>query len=112
MVLLDFAYRKLNKVTFQDSYPLPLIEDIIDEIGQLPFISTIDLLKGYYQIPLTPCVKEVSAFVTPFGLYQYKVLSFGLSNAPATFQRMINFIIQDLEGTAAYMDDIVVVANT
>ncbi|KAK3889986.1 hypothetical protein Pcinc_006035 [Petrolisthes cinctipes] len=90
-------YRKVNQVTVQDSYPLPLIDDIIDEIGQSPFITTIDLLKGYYQIPLTPRAKKVSAFVTPFGLYQYKVLSFGLSNAPATFQRMINFIIQDLE---------------
>ncbi|KAK3878732.1 hypothetical protein Pcinc_016642 [Petrolisthes cinctipes] len=105
-------YRKVNQVTVQDSYPLPLIDDIIDEIGQSPFITTIDLLKGYYQIPLTPRAKKVSAFVTPFGLYQYKVLSFGLSNAPATFQRMINFIIQDLEGTAAYLDDLVVVANT
>ena len=105
-------YRKVNQVTVRDSFPLPRIDEIVDSIGRGKFISSIDLLKGYYQIRLTPRATKISAFVTPFGLFQYKVLSFGLCNAPATFQRMITGIVQDLEGTAAYLDDIVVVADT
>ncbi|KAK4328633.1 hypothetical protein Pmani_000942 [Petrolisthes manimaculis] len=69
-------------------------------------ITTIDLMKGYYQMPLMERAKEISAFITPFGLFQYKVLAFGLSNAPSTFQRVINYLIRGLGGTAAYLDDI------
>ena len=105
-------YRKVNQVTVKDSFPLPRINDIIDFIGCNHIISTVDLLKGYYQIPLTPRATKISSFVTPFGLFQYKVLSFGMCNAPATFQRMITGVVQGLEGTAAYLDDIVVVAKT
>ena len=105
-------YRKVNQVTVRDSFPLPRIDEIIDSVGRNKYISTVDLLKGYYQIGLTPRATQISAFVTPFGLFQYKVLSFGLCNAPATFQRMITAIVQELEGTAAYLDDIVVVADT
>lgn len=105
-------YRKVNQVTIKDSYPLPLIEDLLNTIGETKCITTIDLMKGYYQIPLTEKAKEISAFITPFGLFQYKVLPFGLTNAPSTFQRVINHVIRGLEGTAAYLDDIVVLAET
>lgn len=105
-------YRKVNQVTVSDSYPLPLIEDIIDSIGCAKFISTVDLLKGYYQVGLTDRAKIISAFITPFGLFQYLVMAFGFSNAPATFQRAINFLIQDLGGTFAYLDDLVVVSDS
>ena len=105
-------YRKVNQVTVRDSFPLPRIDEIIDTISQSSYITTIDLQRGYYQIKLTPRARIISAFVTPFGLFQYKVLSFGMCTAPATFQRMITGIVQDLEGTAAYLDDIVVVADT
>ena len=104
-------YRQVNKVTVPDSYPLPLIEDLIDSVGVAKWVTTIDLLKGYYQIPLSDEARVISAFITPFGLYQYTVMPFGLSNAPATFQRAINYVIQDLEGTAAYLDDLVVTSD-
>ncbi|XP_068249716.1 uncharacterized protein [Palaemon carinicauda] len=90
-------YRKINNVTIKDSYPLPLIDDLIDSVGQAKFVTKIDLLKGYYQVGLTEKAKLISAFITPFGLFQYEVMPFGLTNAPSTFQRLVNFIIQDLE---------------
>ena len=105
-------YRKLNKVTKPDSFPLPRVEDCIDQVGAARFVSKFDLLKGYYQVKLTPRAQEVSAFITPSGLFSYRVMSFGLRNAPATFQRLMNRVISGLEGCAVYLDDAVVVSNT
>ena len=73
-------------VTKPDSFPLLRIEDCIDSEEAAKFVTKLDLLKGYYQIPLTKQAQEVSAFVTPSGSYSYNVMSFGLRNAPATFQ--------------------------
>ena len=92
----DFC--KVNAVIKSDSYPIPRIEDCIDRIGVARFVSKLDLLKGYWQVPLTDRAKEISAFVTPDGFFQYKVMPFGMKNAPATFQRMINRIIAGLQG--------------
>ena len=105
-------YRKVNGVTVKDSYPLPLIDDLIDSVGKAKYLTKIDLLKGYYQIGLTERAKLISAFITPFGLFQYEVMAFGLTNAPSTFQRLINFIIQDLEGIYCYLDDILIIGQT
>ena len=101
-------YRKINNITIKDSYPLPLIDDLIDFVGQAKFVTKIDLLKGYYQVRLTERTKLISAFTTPFGLFQYEVMPFGLTNAPSTFQCLVNFIIQDLQGVYCYLDDILV----
>ena len=81
-------FRKLKEVTKADSYPLPWIEDCIDRVGKAKYIITLDLLKGYWQIPLTEQVKTLSAFVTPEGLYQYQVMPFGMGNASTTFLRL------------------------
>ncbi|XP_042875418.1 uncharacterized protein LOC122255445 [Penaeus japonicus] len=89
-------YRKVNAHTRSDSFPLPRIDDIIDALGDATYLSKIDLLKGYYQVPLTERAKTISAFVTPDGLYQYKVMPFGLRNAPCTFQRLIFDVIREL----------------
>ena len=78
-------YRKVNATTKSDSYPIPRVEDCIDRIGCAQYVSKIDLLKGYWQVPLTPKAKEISAFVMPEGFYQYKVMPFGMKNTPATF---------------------------
>ena len=101
-------FRKVNAVSKSDSFPLPRIEDCIDSIGQAQYVSKFDLLKGYWQVPLTRRAKEISAFVTPDGLYQYTVMPFGMRNAPATFQRMINRVISGLDGCRAYIDDVIV----
>ena len=88
-VRLCTDYRQLNSVTVKDSFPLPRIDDILDAIGSSKFLTQIDMLKGYYQIPLSDNAKQMSAFITPFGLFQYERLPFGMCNAPATFQRMV-----------------------
>ena len=105
-------YRKVNSVTKSDSYPIPRVEDCIDRIGCAKYVTKLDLLKGYWQVPMTTAAKEISAFVTPEGFYQYKVMPFGMKNAPATFQRMINEIIRDLDGCEAYIDDVVIFGST
>lgn len=105
-------YRKLNSVTKSDSFPLPRIEDCIDSVGSAEFVTKIDLLQGYYQVPLTSRAQEVCAFTTSSGLYSYKRMSFGLRNAPATFQRLMNLVISGLEGCAVYLDDVVVYSQT
>lgn len=105
-------YRKVNALTKPDSFPLPRIEDCIDQVGSAVHVSKFDLLKGYWQVPLTARAQEISAFVTPSGLFSYKVMSFGLRNAPATFQRLMNRVISGLEGCAVYLDDVVIYSDT
>ncbi|PIK46862.1 hypothetical protein BSL78_16279 [Apostichopus japonicus] len=105
-------YRKVNSVTRSDSYPIPRIDDCIDQIGQSKYVTKFDLLKGYWEIPLSEAAKRISAFVTPCGLYQYTVMPFGMKNAPATFQRFINTLVGDLQGCSVYIDDIVIYSQT
>lgn len=104
-------YRQVNARTRSDSFPLPRIDDIIDSVGNAMFLTKIDLLKGYYQVPLTDNAKSISAFVTSDGLYQYRVMPFGLRNAPCTFQRLITNVIDGLENVYGYLDDIITVSN-
>ena len=101
-------YRKVNSVTKTDTFPIPRINDCIDNIGQAKYVTKFDLLKGFWQIPLTNRAKEISAFVTPDGLYQYKVMPFGMKNSPATFQRLVNNLIFNLAGCKAYIDDAII----
>ena len=105
-------FRKINAISKSDSYPIPRVFDCIDRIGNARFVSKFDLLKGYWQVPLTKRAREVSAFVTPDGLYQYKVMPFGMKNAPATFQRMINNVIKGLDYCYAYIDDLIVCSDS
>lgn len=100
-------YRKVNAVTRTDVFPIPRIDDCIDKVGQAKFLTKIDLLKGYWCVPLTERAKSISAFATPSGLYQYEVLPFGMKNAPATFQRMMQSTISGLPHTGAYIDDLI-----
>ena len=67
-----------------------------------------DMLKGYWQIALTQRAREISGFLTPSGLYQYKVMPFKMKNAPATFQRMVNKLVRDIDGCEGYIDDVVI----
>ena len=104
-------FRKVNDKTKSDSFPIPRIADCIDQIGNEKFVSTFDMLKGYWQVPLTQRAREISAFVTPSGLYQYKVMPFGMKNAPATFQRMVNKLVRDIDGCEGYIDDVVIFSD-
>ena len=105
-------FRKLNSVTKTDTFPIPRIDDCIDKVGKAKHVTKIDLLKGFYQVPLTERAKELSAFVTPSGLYQYKVMAFGMKNSPATFQRLINSVTRGIDGCDAYIDDAIIYSDT
>ncbi|XP_068240411.1 uncharacterized protein [Palaemon carinicauda] len=107
-----FDYRKVNAVTESDCFPLPRVEDCINDVGAAKYISKFDLLKGYWQVPLTERAKEISAFVTSEGLYSCNVMPFGMKNASATFQRLMNQVIDKLEGVVVYIDDLVVYSNS
>ncbi|XP_063841016.1 uncharacterized protein LOC135089382 [Scylla paramamosain] len=99
-------YRKVNMVTKPDAYPIPRVDDCIDHVGSANFITKIDLLKGYWQVGLTERAKAISAFATMDGLYQYKVLPFGMKNSGSSFQRLMNRVLKGLKGCSVYIDDI------
>ena len=101
-------FRKVNAVTVPDSYPLPRMEDCVDNLGTAKFVSKLDLLKGYWQVPLTERASQISAFVTPDYFLQYTVMAFGMCNAPATFQRLVNSVLAGLSNCNAYLDDLIV----
>lgn len=92
-------FHKVNSVTKPDSYPL---------LQNCKF----DLLKRYWQVPLTPRAQEISAFVTPSGLFSYTFMGFGLHNAPATYQRLMNRVVNGLAGCAVYLDDVILHSDT
>ncbi|CAJ1087392.1 uncharacterized protein LOC118469438 [Xyrichtys novacula] len=104
--------RKVNSVTVKDSYPLPRMEDCVDTLGSAKYVSKLDLLKGYWQVPLTERASEISAFVTPDCFLQYTVMAFGMCNAPATFQRLVNTVLAGLPNCNAYLDDLIVYTVT
>lgn len=83
------------------------MEDCIERIGKSKFVTKLDLLKGYWQVPLTTRASEISAFATPDTFLQYKVLPFGLKNAPATFQRLMNKLLANVANCDAYLGDFV-----
>lgn len=108
-------YRKLNEVTKKDAYPLPQIGDTLDLISGARWFSTIDLQSGYWQIEMNPLDKTKTAFVTGLGgLWQFKVMPFGLCNAPATFERAMEVALEGLIGKIClvYLDDIIVFGKT
>jgi hypothetical protein len=92
-------YRRLNVVTKKDVYPLPRIEDTLNRMKNMEFYSSIDLASGYWQVEIEESDKEKTAFITTSGLYEFNVMPFGLSNAPATFQRLMDTVLTDMDGT-------------
>jgi hypothetical protein len=107
-------YRLLNKHTIRDRFPLPRVDDLLDKMHGKAWVSKMDLQAGYYQIRLAEADKEKTAFNTPSGQYQFKVLPMGLANAPATFQRVMNSAFADMLGKhlLIYMDDLLVMSKT
>ena len=106
-------FRKLNQESQMDAYPMPRVDDIIDRLGKAKYFSTLDLTKGYWQVPVAAGDRVKIAFSTPFGLYQFTVMPFGLQGAPATFQRLMDRVIRGLEDyTAAYLDDLIIFSET
>ena len=95
-------YSKVNYGTTTDTFPIPRIDDCIDNIGQAKYVTKFDLLKAFWQIPLTNREKEISAFATSDGVYQYKVMPFAMKNSPATFQHLVNSLIFNMAGCKVY----------
>ncbi|CAJ0964630.1 unnamed protein product [Ranitomeya imitator] len=102
-------YRKLNEVSKFDAYPMPRVDELIERLGPARYITTLDLTKGYWQIPMAQEAKEKTAFSTPDGCFQYVRMPFGLQGAPATFQRAMDRVLAPHKAyAAAYLDDIVI----
>ncbi|GFT18932.1 hypothetical protein TNCV_4725761 [Trichonephila clavipes] len=108
---LCIDYRKLNEVTVSDTYPLPRMDDLLQEAKHTAYISTIDLKSGYHQVNVNPADRDKTTFVCPFGTYRFKRLLFGLKNAPATFQRLMDIFRRGLP-VLAYLDDIIIMSPT
>ena len=89
-------YRQLNKVTKPDVYPLPRISDLLDQLGKAQFFSTLDLAAGYRQVQMHPDSQQKTAFTANHGLFEFHVMPFGLQNAPAVFQRLMQQILTGL----------------
>ena len=106
-------FRKLNSVTADDVYPIPRIEEIIDALAEAQYISTIDLTKGYYQIPVAKEDRCKTAFITPAGKFEFNRMPFGLKGAPATFQRAMDSLLMDCRLFAAsYIDDTIIFSKS
>ena len=106
-------FNKLNKVTPRDSYPLSIINEVLDTLAGAKVFSTLDLRSGYRQIEMFPPDMQKTAFTTQIGLYEWRVMPMELSNAPATFQRVIDLTITGLswESVLVYLDDIIIFGN-
>ncbi|GFT57827.1 retrovirus-related Pol polyprotein from transposon 297 [Trichonephila clavipes] len=102
-------YRRLNEITRAEFFPLPNMEEIVEKVSAAPYVTVMDLSKGYFQIPLTPRAQRYAAFATPFGTYIPKKMMFGLVCAPYYFCKLMAQVLEGLEQFALpYIDDIAI----
>jgi hypothetical protein len=111
---LCIDYRGLNKLTREDAYPLPRIDEILENLNGAKWFSTFDLASGFWQIEMNPKDREKTAFVIKGGHYEFNVMPFGLCNAPATFQKTMNKVLEEYidRFVAVFIDDIIVYSNS
>ena len=107
-------YRQLNEATIKNKYPLPRIDDLLDNLRGSQYFSSLDLASGYWQITLSDSDHEKTAFNTHIGKYQWRVMPFGLTNAPSLFQAVMNQLLQGKlnRGVFVYLDDILIYSKT
>ena len=107
-------YRKLNAITHKDAYPLPRIYNTLQSLAGSKWFSTIDLLSGYWQVGIAEKDKEKTAFIMQEGLFEFNVMPFGLCNAPATFQRLMNLTLSGMLWSECLvcLDDIIIFGRT
>jgi Reverse transcriptase (RNA-dependent DNA polymerase) len=106
-------YRSLNEATEADSYPMPLIDDILGDIGRQNYFSTLDPKEAYYNVQVSQESKKYMAFTCEKGTYQFNVMPFGLKNAPSIFQRMMDDILAPLKMKNVHvnLDDVIIVSK-
>jgi hypothetical protein len=107
-------YRSLNEVTIKNKYPLPRIEDLFDQIKGVSIFSNIDLRSGYHQLKIRESDIPKAAFLTRYGLYEYTVMSFGLTNAPAYFMYLMNKVFMEYldKFVVFFINDILIFSKT
>ena len=107
-------YRKLNAVTETDAYPLPRVDESIEAMAGAKYFSVLDLKSGYWQLPVKPEDRAKTAFVCLEGLFQFNVMPFGLVSTPASFQRLMDTVLQGLLGDfcCVYLDDTIVFSTS
>ncbi|GFR25268.1 hypothetical protein TNCT_421871 [Trichonephila clavata] len=107
-------YRRLNKITKKDVYPLPRIDDTLDSLQGSKFFSSMDHSSGYWQIEVDEADREKTMFITPEGLYEFNVMSFGLCKSSVTFERTMDTLLRHLKWTMClcYLDDIIEFSET
>ena len=107
-------YRQLNGVTRKDAYPIPRIDETLDTLAGSCIFTTLDLLSGYWQVAMHPADKEKTAVCTQDGLFEFNVMPFGLCNAPATFQRLMDCVLAGLhwQSCLVYLDDVIILGRS
>ena len=106
-------FRALNAVTKPLAFPLPLIDDLLALLGEAKYFTTLDLRSGYWQVAMNEEDREKAAFTCHMGLYQFRVMPFGLAGAPGVFQQLMSIVLEDMEKFAmAYLDDILVFSKS
>ena len=106
-------YQCLNAISQTNAYPMPRIDDLLDQLGQAHFMSTLDLTREYSQVLMAKTFCHKTALVTPFSQFQFIVMPFGLNGAPSTFQQMMDSLIKDKHDfAAAYLGNLVIFSST
>ncbi|CAG8611019.1 11566_t:CDS:2 [Cetraspora pellucida] len=107
-------YRKLNAATIKDNYPLPRVDELLDTLNGSSWFTSLDLASGYWLVEVLEGDRDKTAFITPYGMFEFNVMPFGLANAPATFQRLMDNIFRDIIGkfVVVYLDDLNIFSTT